>query len=89
MNTNTTKIKPLFTGIPSRPMIDIQINNNISVEETIDYLIKEFSKINPYSIIRIDTKGLSNYEDINYSFLQSIAPKNSIISFRNNWANKG
>jgi len=82
------KIMTKFNTLQSRPMIDIVVENNYSLEQTIDYLVNELSKVEERSIIRIQAEKSEYLNQIKYSFLSSLMPENCILTYRKNYFKK-
>jgi DNA repair exonuclease SbcCD nuclease subunit len=87
-HNSKNKIMSEFNTLQSRPMVDILIQNQNSLENTIDYLVDELSKVEERSIIRIAAEDSDYLKQIKYSFLTSLAPKGCIVSYRKNYFRK-
>lgn len=83
-NQSKNKIMAEFNTLQSRPMVDIFINNQESLEKTIDELVEKLSKVEKRSIIRIEAESSTYLAQIKYSFLTSLAPEGCIVSYRKN-----
>jgi len=87
-NQSKNKIMAEFNTLQSRPMVDIFIQNQDSLEKTIDDLVLKLSRVEKRSIIRIEAENSHYLSQIKYSFLTSLAPEGCIISYRKNMFKK-